>query len=74
MKFVYKGISFAKDYKKSFAEFEKEFGSNHFFKTIPHLDRAKELKKVYNNLIKHNGKFLDSATKRKDSKAKQGKA
>lgn len=73
MNFVYKGITFAKDYNKSFAEFEKDFGSNHIFNEIPHLERAKELKKVYNDLIKHNGKFLNSSDKGEKSETKSDK-
>lgn len=73
MKFVYKGIIFAKDYNKSLAEFEKDFGSNHIFNEIPSLERAKEIKKVHAELIKHNGKFLDSSDKGEKHKAEPSK-
>ena len=70
MNFKYKGITFAKDYNKSFADFEKDFGQNHNFNDIPHLERPAEIKKVYNELIKHNGKFLDSSNKSEKHKTK----
>jgi len=43
----YKGIVFAKDYNKSFADFKKEFASTHIFKNIPSNKREAELKKAY---------------------------
>lgn len=73
MKYAYKGIRFAKDYNKSFADFKNEFGSTHIFKEIPHLERDKELRKVYDGLIKHNGKLSDSTKKSKGNKASKGK-
>lgn len=73
MKFDYKGIKFAKDYNKSFADFKNDFGSNHIFKKIPHLERDKELKRVYDALTKHNGKFSDSTKNSKRDKASKGK-
>jgi hypothetical protein len=72
MNYKYKGIVFAKDYNKSLAEFEKDFGTNHIFNEIPHLERPAEIKKVYNELIKHNGKFLDSSNKSEKHKTKPG--
>jgi hypothetical protein len=43
----YKGIEFAKDYNRSFAEFKDDFGSNHTFNNIHPDKRAEELKKAY---------------------------
>ncbi|PKP28863.1 MAG: hypothetical protein CVU01_02900 [Bacteroidetes bacterium HGW-Bacteroidetes-18] len=43
----YKGITFAKGYNKSFAEFKEEFGSTHVFKSIHPSKREQELKKAY---------------------------
>lgn len=43
----YKGIEFAKDYNRSFAEFKDDFGSNHIFNNIHPDKRAEELKKAY---------------------------
>ena len=73
MKYGYKGIKFAEDYNKSFADFKNEFGSNHIFNKIPHLERDKELKKVYENLNKHNGKLSTIAKVGKSDKASKGK-
>lgn len=57
---VYKGITFAEDYNKSFADFKKEFASTHIFKNIPSDHREAELKKAYeiaigNKKTKKNG-------------------
>lgn len=43
----YKGITFAKDYNKSFAEFKEEFGSTHIFNEMHPTVREKELKKAH---------------------------
>ena len=43
----YKGITFAKGYNKSFAEFKDEFASTHIFKDIHPKEREAELKKAY---------------------------
>lgn len=43
----YKGITFAKDYNKSFAEFKEEFGSTHVFNEIHPKQREQELEKAY---------------------------
>jgi len=44
---VYKGITFAEGYNKSFANFKKEFASTHVFKNIPSEKREAELEKAY---------------------------
>jgi len=59
----YKGIIFAKDYNKSFADFKKEFASTHIFKNIPSEKREAELKKAYEIAISHQ-----KAKKNGDSK------
>jgi hypothetical protein len=43
----YKGITFAKDYNKSFAEFKEDFGSTHVFNNIQPEFRDCELEKAY---------------------------
>lgn len=43
----YKGITFAKGYNASFAEFKKDFGSTHVFNNIPEEEREAELKKAH---------------------------
>lgn len=50
----YKGITFAKGYNRSFAEFKDEFGSTHVFKNIHPKDREQELKKAYKIAISEN--------------------
>lgn len=63
---TYKGITFAEDYNKSFADFKKEFASTHVFKEIPSNDREAELKKAYQIAVKVNG---NSKTSTKASKS-----
>ncbi|MBP6424170.1 MAG: hypothetical protein KA278_00550 [Flavobacterium sp.] len=58
----YKGITFAKDYNKSFADFKIEFGSTHVFKNIPSDKRENELKKAY-KIATDNGKLSNSTKK-----------
>ena len=43
----YKGISFAKGYNRSFADFKNDFESTHVFKAVPRNKRDSELKKAY---------------------------
>lgn len=43
----YKGITFAKGYDRSFADFKNEFASTHVFKDIPSNRREAELKKAW---------------------------
>ena len=43
----YKGITFAKDYNRSFADFKEEFGSTHIFNEMHPEEREKELKKAF---------------------------
>jgi len=49
----YKGIVFAKDYNKSFADFKKEFASTHIFRNIPSDRREAELRKAYEIATAH---------------------
>ncbi len=59
----YQGITFAKDYNKSFADFKDEFGSCHVFKNIPSNKREHELKKAYKIATEKNGKLPNSIKK-----------
>ncbi len=46
----YKGITFGAywaDGKRTFEQFEKEFGKTHVFKRLPSKERASELKKAF---------------------------
>lgn len=43
----YKGITFAKGYNNSFADFVNEFGSTHVFKSLYPDEKERELKKAY---------------------------
>lgn len=52
---VYKGITFAEGYNKSFADFKNEFASTHVFKNIPSDQREAQLKEAYKIAIKGNG-------------------
>jgi hypothetical protein len=61
----YKGITFAKDYNKSFAEFKEAFGSLQIFKNIPPKERAKELSKAYS--VATDGKLSRTTSKDKKS-------
>ena len=51
----YKGITFAKGYNKSFAEFKDEFASTHIFKSIHPKQREAELRKAFKIATKNNG-------------------
>lgn len=64
----YKGIKFRKGYNLPFADFKKEFGSNHIFKAIPHLKRDSELKKAWKIATKGNGNT--ATTTKKSGKSK----
>lgn len=68
MKKKYKGITFAKGYNKSFAEFKKEFGSTHVFNDIHPKHREKELKKAFK--IATDGDTSTTTTKSEKSTAK----
>lgn len=57
----YKGITFAKGYNKSFAEFKEEFASTHVFKEIHPKDREAELKNAYK--IATNGNIKGTTPK-----------
>lgn len=63
----YKGIVFAKDYNKSFADFKKEFASTHIFKNIPSNQREAELKKAYKIAIRNGNAKTSSKTVKQDS-------
>lgn len=65
----YKGITFAKGYKNSFAKFKEEFSQTHVFKSIPHKERETELEKAY-LIANPNGKLPTS--KKKGGKADTG--
>ncbi len=54
-KFKYKKISFPLDLNCSLGEFKKMFGNHNAFKAVPHLDRDKELEKVWKSVLKNNG-------------------
>jgi antitoxin component HigA of HigAB toxin-antitoxin module len=66
---VYKGITFAEDYNKSFADFKEEFGSTHVFKNIPSDQREAELKKAHK--IATNGNSKTSAKTSEQNSAGQ---
>ncbi len=68
MKNIYKGITFAKGYNKSFAEFKEEFCSTYIFKNMHPTERAKELKKAYK--IATNGNTSTTTEKSKKDSAK----
>lgn len=67
----YKGITFAKGYNRSFADFKNEFGSTHVFKRLKPKEKEKELKAAYK--IANDGnttstKTENTVTKRRSSK------
>ena len=66
---VYKGITFAEGYNKSFADFKNEFASTHVFKNIPSDQREAELKKAYQIAIKDG----DSKPSKESSGKSNGK-
>lgn len=68
----FKGITFAKDYNKSFAEFKKEFASTHVFKNIHPKEREAELKKAY-KIATSNGNAKGTTAKSKESNEPQNK-
>lgn len=63
----YKGITFAKGYNKSFAEFKDEFASKHIFNAIHPKQREAELKKAYNIAIQNNGNVKGTTSKSEKS-------
>lgn len=65
---TYKGIEFAKDYNKSFAEFKEEFEQTHIFKNIPSAEREKALKEAHKIAINGNtsGPTSKSETTKRD--------
>ncbi len=67
----YKGITFAKGYDRSFADFKKEFASTHIFKGIPTEKKEAELKKAYK--VATNGKLSNSARKSEKDKPESDK-
>lgn len=56
----YNGITLAKGYNKSFADFKEEFSSIHIFKNMHPEKREKELEKTYNVLVSSNQKKIES--------------
>lgn len=66
---VYRGITFAKGYNRSFAEFKEEFASTHVFKNIPKSKREAELKKAWKIATKDEL----SRSKSKGGKSKSAK-
>lgn len=81
----YKGITFAKGYNKSFADFKEEFGSTHIFNEMHPEVREKELEKAYeiaisksvneidvadHKTVKPNGKLPTTTEKSKESSTK----
>lgn len=69
----YRGIKFRKGYDLPFADFKKEFGSNHIFKAIPHKQRDSELKKAHKIATKGNGNTASTTTKSGKNKSEQPK-
>jgi len=67
----YKGISFAKGYNRSFANFKAEFESTHVFKVVPHKKRDSELKKAYK--IAQDGKLFSDSGKGKKTDTSEDK-
>lgn len=73
----YKGITFAKGYNRSFAEFKTEFESTHIFKVFYPKQREQELKKAYKiatkgNTVK-NGNIPKSTKESKEANTSKGK-
>ncbi|QYS85410.1 hypothetical protein JJC03_09175 [Flavobacterium oreochromis] len=50
---TYKGITFAKNYNKSFAEFKKEFSNTHVFLEVTSAELEEELNKAYKIATNH---------------------
>ena len=65
MKSTHKGITFAKGYNRSFADFKVEFGKTHIFMAISAKKRNAEMKKVHTKVLKETEKW--SALDKKDS-------
>jgi len=61
----YKGITFAKGYNKSFAEFKSEFASTHVFKNIHPKEREAAFKEAYKIATKDNGNVKTTTAKSK---------
>jgi len=55
-KAVYKGITFANGYDKSFEDFKTDFASTHVFKNVPEEEREAELKTAYEIATKNTKK------------------
>lgn len=66
----YKGITFAKGYNKSFADFKEEFGSTHIFNEMHPEEREKELKKAFKIATTTDGKLPTTIEKSKESSTK----
>ena len=65
----YKGITFAKGYNKSFADFKEEFGSTHIFNEMHPEEREKELKKAF-KIASTDGKLPTTTEKGEESSTK----
>lgn len=66
----YKGITFAKGYNKSFADFKEEFGSTHIFNEMHPEEREKELKKAFKIATTTDGKLPTTTEKGEESSTK----
>tara|TARA_R110002096_G_scaffold36129_3_gene101303 strand:+ start:2221 stop:2442 length:222 start_codon:yes stop_codon:yes gene_type:complete len=69
----YKGISFAKGFKMSLANFKKTYASDSSFLEVPHLERDAELERVWNEVSKKNGNNIKSNKKSRSTEAAEGK-
>lgn len=73
----YKGITFAKGYNSSFADFKNEFSSTHIFKSLQPKDRERELKKAYaiatRGNTKENGNAIRPTGKSKKNRQQNDK-
>jgi len=72
-KYKYGKINFSLELNCSLEEFKKMFGSHKEFKAIPHLDRDKELEKVWKAVLKHNGFSTRVSSNSKGNKTESSK-
>lgn len=68
----YKGITFAKGYNRSFADFKDEFGSTHVFKRLKPQDKERELKIAF-KIANPNGNLTTAVRESKPTKRKRNK-
>lgn len=64
---VYKEITFAEDYNRSFAEFKEDFADNWVFMKIPREKVEAEYKKAYAIATSNNGELQSTIKKSKGS-------